>query len=312
MTDSSPCVSIITATYNRSNVLRYTIASVLRSTFDDWEMLVVGDACTDDTAEVVASFDDSRVRFINLAANTGEQSGPNNEGLRQASGRYMAFLNHDDLWTPDHLEVCVRGIEETGADLVFTLAIAFLHGGRPGLRGGSRGRRYEPQALIPASQWLFRRELVEAVGPWRFSRDCYATPSQEWLFRAWRAGKELRLLPKVTVLAVPSGIRRGSYSRREHLENHEYFDRLTNDPTFVEQQLTRIAVDFSSQLNDLALLPNVRRIARNLLYRIGLRFNQAPDGIRNLIRFHRKGALVAHLREVRGLQKRINRGKEHG
>ena len=67
-------------TYNRSNVLRYAIESVLAQTVSDWEMIVIGDACTDDTAEVVESFGDGRIRFHNLDQNVGEQSGPNNVG----------------------------------------------------------------------------------------------------------------------------------------------------------------------------------------------------------------------------------------
>ena len=85
-----PLVSIILATYNRSPVLAHAIESVRRSTLTDWELIVVGDGCTDDTAAVVASFDDPRVTFINLPRNVGEQSGPNNEGLRLARGRYIA------------------------------------------------------------------------------------------------------------------------------------------------------------------------------------------------------------------------------
>ena len=60
----APLVSIITATYNRSNVLGYTLRSVQRSTVADWEHLVIGDACTDDTARVVAGLGDPRVRFL--------------------------------------------------------------------------------------------------------------------------------------------------------------------------------------------------------------------------------------------------------
>ena len=98
-----PRVSVVTATYNRSHILRHSIASVIAQRLTDWELIVVGDACTDDTADVVASFDDPRIRYHALAANVGEQSGPNNEGVALARGEMIAFLNHDDLWLPDHL-----------------------------------------------------------------------------------------------------------------------------------------------------------------------------------------------------------------
>ena len=76
-------ISIITATYNRSNLLAYAINSVLRSTYEDWELIVVGDACTDDTESVVNAFGDPRIQFYNLEENFGEQSGPNNIGFSQ-------------------------------------------------------------------------------------------------------------------------------------------------------------------------------------------------------------------------------------
>src|SRR5438046_5361757 len=79
-----PRVTVIIATYNRSNVLPYSIGSVLRQSFHDFELLVVGDGCTDDSESVVAAMGDPRVRWISLPANTGHQSGPNNEGLHQA------------------------------------------------------------------------------------------------------------------------------------------------------------------------------------------------------------------------------------
>jgi len=77
----SPRVTVIVATYNWSTVLPYAIASVLDQTMRDFELLVVGDGCTDDSEQVVAGIRDPRVRWINLPANTGHQFGPNNRGL---------------------------------------------------------------------------------------------------------------------------------------------------------------------------------------------------------------------------------------
>src|SRR5438046_2082830 len=95
-----PAVTIIIPTFNWSSVLPFSIGSALRQSFDDFELLVVGDGCTDDSEDVVAATSDPRVRWINLPANVGQQAGPNTEGLRQARGRLVAYLGHDDLCFP--------------------------------------------------------------------------------------------------------------------------------------------------------------------------------------------------------------------
>jgi len=85
-TAASPCVTVIIPTYNWSRVLPYSIGSVLRQTFADFELLVVGDGCTDDSEQVVTAIPDPRLRWINLPVNDGHQFAPNNEGLLQARG----------------------------------------------------------------------------------------------------------------------------------------------------------------------------------------------------------------------------------
>src|SRR5262245_44785120 len=113
-----PLVTVILSTYNWSAVLPFSIQSVLNQTFTDFELLVVGDGCTDDSEAVVTRYADSRVRWINLSRNMGGQFGPNNEGLRQARGEFVAYLGHDDIWSRYHLEnltTFCRGREEVYA-----------------------------------------------------------------------------------------------------------------------------------------------------------------------------------------------------
>ncbi|MEX2567701.1 MAG: glycosyltransferase family A protein [Cyclobacteriaceae bacterium] len=97
---SKPLISIIIATYDASHLLKYAIKSALDSDYDNFELLVIGDCCTDDTEQCVASFEDSRIRFYNLEKNSGQQATPNNYGLKKAKGKYIAFLNQDDLFFP--------------------------------------------------------------------------------------------------------------------------------------------------------------------------------------------------------------------
>ena len=82
----SPMVSVIIATFNWSAALRLAIRSVLGQTLQAFEILVVGDACTDDSEAVVEAFGDARIRWLNLAHNAGSQHAPNNAGLNAARG----------------------------------------------------------------------------------------------------------------------------------------------------------------------------------------------------------------------------------
>ena len=125
----TPRVTVIIPTYNWPSVLPYSVGSALDQTFTDFEILVVGDGCTDHSDRVVAAIEDSRVRWINLQPRTVYQDGPNNEGLRQAAGEIVAYLGHDDLWLPHHLALAVAAIDE-GADLVHSMAIVVDPHGR--------------------------------------------------------------------------------------------------------------------------------------------------------------------------------------
>ena len=113
MDGEAPLVSVIVATYNWSSVLRYALLSAQAQTFRNFELLGIGDGCTDDSETVVTSFGDSRFRWENLPINHGHQSAPNNRGLALARGEWIAYLGHDDLWMPNHLELLLRRLDET-------------------------------------------------------------------------------------------------------------------------------------------------------------------------------------------------------
>jgi glycosyltransferase involved in cell wall biosynthesis len=117
--------------YNWSSVLRYAIRTVLWQTYSRFELLVVGDGCTDDSGDVVAAFGAPRVRWHNLPRNPGHQSVPNNIGLQMARCEYVAYLGHDDVWFPTHLSVLVKALERTQADLAYTRSVML---GPPGSR----------------------------------------------------------------------------------------------------------------------------------------------------------------------------------
>ena len=306
-------MSVIVATYDRSNVLRLAIESVLRSTFADWELLVIGDACTDDSAEVVASFRDPRISFTNLVRNFGEQSGPNNVGGRMARGRFVAYLNHDDLWFPDHLETALACLASSRAELVFAPVSAAARRSaedlareselRFTLHGASASGRYEPYLFVPASAWVLRRELVAAVGPWRPALECHTESSQDWLFRAFRQGRSLRCTGKLGVLTIPSGERPGAYARREDYEIRYYAERMREDPRLLREQiLGAVALELAARSSHPGLPLSAKRIFRRLCYGPCLRFGVHPRALRNFLRGRRRGWGIQELRRIRGLR----------
>jgi len=104
-----PKVSVIIPTYNRSNVAKEAISSVLAQTESDLEVIVVDDGSTDDTCSVVETLNDDRIIYF-YKKNDGPASA-RNFGLSKAKGEYLAFLDHDDLWPPNYLEVMVSHLE---------------------------------------------------------------------------------------------------------------------------------------------------------------------------------------------------------
>ncbi|SFR49320.1 glycosyltransferase family 2 protein [Thiomicrospira sp. ALE5] len=98
-------VSIITPSHNSVQFISVTIQSVLDQSFSDWELIIVDDCSTDNSVEVIQSFveQDSRIKLIRLSENSGAAVA-RNTAIEAAQGRYIAFLDSDDLWLPDKLE----------------------------------------------------------------------------------------------------------------------------------------------------------------------------------------------------------------
>lgn len=106
---SSSFVTVVTSTYNRSKELRRAIESVRAQTFTNWEHCVVGDCTPDDSEEVVASFNDPRIRFYNLPEKSPEGAHgaiAKNYGIEEMSrSPYICYLDDDDAYRPNFLEV---------------------------------------------------------------------------------------------------------------------------------------------------------------------------------------------------------------
>lgn len=113
-------VSIVMPSYNTARYIGESIKSVLAQTYPYWELLIVDDCSTDDTDAVVGEFlSDERIRYIKNETNSGAAVS-RNRALREARGKWIAFLDSDDLWHPEKLERQIRFMKENGYRFTYT------------------------------------------------------------------------------------------------------------------------------------------------------------------------------------------------
>ncbi len=105
-----PQISVIIPVYNGENTIRETIESVLNQTFSDFELIVINDGSQDSTLDILSSIQDPRLQVFSYP-NVGV-SVSRNRGLSHAGGEFIAFLDADDLWTPDKLEAQLKTLQQ--------------------------------------------------------------------------------------------------------------------------------------------------------------------------------------------------------
>lgn len=166
-------VSILLPTHNRPDVLGLAIRSVRAQTVTDWELLVVGDGCTDDTADVVRSFHDRRILWFDLPKAPHFGYVHRNRVLREARGEFVAFMAHDDLWFADHLALLLDTFHDQRVELAYSRPAWVTPDGRvlpvafnlddPEVLDDFLARR---RNAIPAACMVFRRSCIERYGGW--------------------------------------------------------------------------------------------------------------------------------------------------
>jgi len=118
---SNELVSIITANYNCEKFIDDTVNSVLNQTYQNWEMIIVDDVSSDRSIEIIKKYveKDSRIKLIQLKENSGAAVA-RNTAIEEANGRFIAFLDSDDLWTENKLEKQISFMIKNNYDFTYT------------------------------------------------------------------------------------------------------------------------------------------------------------------------------------------------
>lgn len=181
MADQRPLLSILLPTHNRADVLPFAIQSVLAQSLADFELLVVGDGCTDGTAAVVEALasTDARIRWFDLPKAPHFGYANRNVALREARGQFIGFMAHDDLVTSDHFARLVAAMADPAAHLVHSASAwvgswgeivpALFHLADRRMRAELLAGRWN---RLPATAFLYRQEAITRVGLWNEELKC--------------------------------------------------------------------------------------------------------------------------------------------
>ena len=162
--------SVVIPLYNKEHSIKNTIQSVLDQNFNDFEVVVVNDGSTDNSPEVVKQFADSRIRLIHQE-NQGV-SAARNRGIKEAKYEWIAFLDGDDLWKENHLEILNNMISGYPNEGVFITGFAYSDGRIifkhkrvfPVFRVGDYFKESLKELLISSSAIVINKKLFKEVG----------------------------------------------------------------------------------------------------------------------------------------------------
>lgn len=194
-----PLISVIIPVYNGEKTIRETIESVCHQTLSDWEIIAIDDGSQDATLETLSSIQDPRLKVFSYP-NAG-QAASRNRGLALASGKYISFLDADDLWTADKLESQLKALQENPeASVAYSWVDCIDESGQFSRRGSHlviNGDVYANMLLVyfleNGSNPLIKREAIDRVGGF----DESLPPAEDWDF--W-----LRVAALYHFVAVPA------------------------------------------------------------------------------------------------------------
>lgn len=241
-----PAVSVVLPTYNRARLIHRAIQSVLNQTYTNLELLVIDDASSDNTEEIVRSFRDSRIRLVRHNENKGGAAS-RNTGIRMARGKYIAFQDSDDEWMPSKLAIQVDAMEKAAPNVgvVYTAfwraekgSKNFIHYRRVTNRSGNihtdllRRNFVTTPSILARRDSLFKSGLFDEQLPrlqdWdlviRLSRDCEFIYIEEPLVISYMSPDSISRDAKAVTKALESILDkyRDEFDRSGILPDHCY------------------------------------------------------------------------------------------
>lgn len=198
---NSPLVSIVVPTFNHATFLKAAIDSICEQTYPHWQAIIINNFSTDNTIDIVAGFNDSRIRLINFH-NGGIIAASRNHGIQHSTGEFVAFLDSDDTWYPEKLAICVSALE-SGNDLVCHGELWIDDSARPRrVMYGPRSRATYSNLLfrgncISTSATVVRRTILDKLNGFRESIEFVTAEDYDLWLRIVQLTQRIEFIPEV-------------------------------------------------------------------------------------------------------------------
>ena len=198
-------ISIIIPAYDAEKYLANTIQSVINQTFTDWELIIINDGSTDGTLELINNFQDKDSRIKVFSYENAGVAHSRNRGIAEAKGEYIAFLDADDLWTPDKLEMQLKVLQKNSdASVAYSWVDYIDEAGKflyPGSHITVNGDAYSKllinNFLENGSNPLVRRDALAKIGNF----DVNLPPAEDWdLYLRLALEYQFVVIPKPQIL----------------------------------------------------------------------------------------------------------------
>ena len=216
----APLVSVIVPAFNAASTVLETLDSIRRQTMEDFEIIVIDDGSTDDTLARLHTFDDPRVRIFSYP-NAGLATA-RNRGLERARGEFVSFIDSDDMWTPDKLELQVKALRlNPEAAFAYSWTVFVDHQGRylfakqPCYAEGHVFADLLRECFLASGSNIFvRRACANALGGF----DSRLPAAQDWDFALRIAARwQFAVVPRYQIIyRITEGAMSGNVQRCEH------------------------------------------------------------------------------------------------
>lgn len=228
-------VSVIIPTHNRGDLLQRAIRSVLAQTHQDFEILIADDASEENIGAIIREFGDERILHLR-SERKSHAGGARNRGLDKAVGDFIAFLDSDDEWLPEHLATRIETIVQTGCDGVF--GSAFIDDGSERVYAGSRpivtGHHPADYILnggsIPTPTWVMKAEAAKSL---RFDNDLIIHEDYDYFVRFASRYKWQAMWQPTTIIHWTKGVQRKRNPYSETLFVQRYYEHISQRAYFM-------------------------------------------------------------------------------